>query len=225
MNYDHYTSKCLAAMLLTVSLTLSRADAASLIAPNGLSGREGNTFGYYPFDGALTSMRYQQVFAASQFSLVGPAGGIISDIGFRLDGSCQGDGGQTIPSLQINLSTPSKGPDSLTPVFSKNVGLNDTVVHGASSVTLLGACAGAPARDFSMFIHFSTPFYYNPSAGNLLMDIRNFSGSPSDGSLLLLDAENVAGDSVSHVFAFNVNAPSGSEVDSLGLVAYFAFQP
>src|SRR5262249_46292907 len=39
-----------------------------------------------------------------------------------------------------------------------------------------GGLPGGP-RNFDVTIHLDHPFFYDPSAGNLLLDIRNFSSS------------------------------------------------
>src|SRR5437764_13607407 len=138
------------------------------VAPNAQAQAEGNSLASYPFDGALGSMRYQQVFDASQFSAIQSGGGYISAIGFRHDGSCAGGDGQTIQSLQINLSTTSGRPDQLSSVFGDNVGHDDTVVFAPSSITLFGGCA---PTFFTVFIQFNSPFFYNPTACHLLLAI------------------------------------------------------
>jgi len=198
-----------------------------IVAPNSGLGAEANASAEYPFDGFVSSMRYQQVFAASQFSAIASSGCYIENIAFRLDGSCQANNNQTIPSLQVNLSTTAKAPDALSSVFNENVGLDDTVVRAAGNLQLVGVCsspAGGP-ENFSLIIHLYTPFFYNPQFGNLLLDIRNFSGPANDGSALVLDGQNVAGDSISSITAFNVNATTAQQVSSLGLVTDFNIQP
>jgi hypothetical protein len=171
-------------------------------------------------------MRYQQVFNASQFSAISGGGGYISVIGFRADGLCQQQPVQDNPLIQINLSTTSKGADSLSPVFSENVGLDDHVVRGPSDLYLSGACApaGTP-KFFSVYFALDSPFYYNPNAGNLLLDIRNLSGPVIDGNLLHLDSEATSGDSISSILAFNANAQTADQLDSSGFITEFTIQP
>ena len=200
--------------------------AISVVVPNDLKSTEGNSVWNIPFDGFLGSMRYQQVFAASQFSTISNGGGLIRAIEFRIDGHCRFGGGQTVPSLQINLSTTSRGSDSLNPVFAKNVGLNDAIVRGPSSLTMGGACfPGKMPQFFDLVIKFDSPFFYNSTVGNLLLDIRNYSGPNDDGSQLALDAHDLIGDSISSIFAFEVNATSAFETRSVGFVTRFEIIP
>src|SRR5678815_4864698 len=86
---------------------------------------------------------------------------------YRNDGFLNVD----ITSLQINLSTTSKGPDGLSTVFSENIGANETVVFGPRPARF---GPGSPLPEYTF--QLDEPFFYDPSAGNLLMDVRNFSG-------------------------------------------------
>src|SRR5947209_20375577 len=69
-------------------------------APNALGTVEGNSAASFPFSGATASMRYQQVFEASQFSPVANGGGLITYIAFRMDGGCGGGESATSQSFQ-----------------------------------------------------------------------------------------------------------------------------
>jgi len=201
---------------------LAPGQFANPIVPNNLANTEGNSAADLPVDGFLGSMRYQQVYAASQFFDIRNEGGFIDYIAFRLDGGCGGAQGQSAASLQIDLSTTVKGPDSLSPVFAQNVGLDDTVVRGPSTFTILLGCGSTP-EPFELIV-LDRPFFYNPNAGNLLLDIRNYSG-PNQASGLALDAQNMPGDSISRIVAFNVNAATADVVDSKGFVTLFGIQP
>lgn len=195
----------------------------TVVGPNALANSEGNSFGNDPFDGLLTSSRYQQVFDASEFALLQNGGGFVNFMALRLNGICLGEG-QIIPNFQINFSTTSRRPDSLSSVFAENVGHDDTIVRGPGRFTILGSCnPGSMPQSFNMFIRFDTPFFYDPNVGNLLMDLRNYSGSPSDGSLLLLDGHDAMGDAISSLFAFNVDLPMGRP-SSFGYVTEFVVQ-
>ena len=80
-----------------------------------------------------------------------------------------------------------------------------------------------------MVINFTTPFYYDPAKGNLLLDVRNSQGGtevpPLDQEL---DGTSAAGDSVSRVYNYgDVNATTAGqtggvdEKDSYGLITKF----
>jgi hypothetical protein len=133
----------------------------------------------------------------------------------------------TVAQLQVNLSTTSKPPDGLSSTFAQNVGADDTQVFSGPFQTAV-TFNGDPTN-FEIVINFSTPFYYDPAKGNLLLDVRNLQGStevpPSDQEM---DGASANGDSVSRVFNYgDATAPgagqtgSVDEKDSYGLVTRF----
>jgi hypothetical protein len=148
---------------------------ASIVVPNSLETVEGNGENAYPFN--VDSMRYQQVYVASNFSeLLYPE--LITQIIFRPDAEYGPAFSATLSNVQINLSTTPASPGSMSFVFADNVGPDDVVVH--SGPLVLTSAASGPIdgpKDFDIVINLQTPFLYAPSQGNLLLDIRNFSGA------------------------------------------------
>jgi hypothetical protein len=66
------------------------------------------------------------------------------------------------------MSTTNKTSETLSAVFADNHGPNKTQVHdGQYVLRILGS--GSP-RDFADGMRFQTPFYYDPSQGNLLIE-------------------------------------------------------
>src|SRR5689334_6428232 len=96
--------------------------------PNSLFMAEGNTNNFYPFWVVWPyTGRYQQVYAASQFSTISNGtqdeknyfsamtnGGWISDIYFRFHVGTP-PFGTTVPNVEIHLSTSQRQPDGLSP--------------------------------------------------------------------------------------------------------------
>jgi hypothetical protein len=106
----------------------------------------------------------------------------------------------------------------LSAVFSENVGANEAVVLGP------GPARFGPAPLFSEYtFQLDRPFFYNPSAGNLLMDVRNFFGG--NGSMMgSVNAANHFGDSTSRVGANDVMAIAGG-THTDGLITLFTVTP
>jgi hypothetical protein len=71
---------------------------------------------------------------------------------------------------------------------------------------------------FDATLSFQTPFYYQPSMGNLLLEVRGGSGQAFLPGAL--DGHSVVGDSVSWVYA-NSEFPTFGTVDTFGLVTRF----
>src|SRR5688572_29948313 len=201
--------------ILTVLVSLASAayaHAATLVVPNDLSASEGNDGNGFPFSiqGAqIPSMRYQQVYGSSQFTALSASGEFITEIRFRPDATNGSPFSATLPDIQINLSTTAAAPDGLSATFANNVGVDNTLVFSrgplATSSGFTGP-AGGP-KTFDMVITLTTPFFYNPTRGNLLLDVRNFGG----GATTNFDSATTTGDSISRVLSNslgNVNSPT-----------------
>lgn len=199
--------------------------AGPLVVPNDWTSAFGDTGNLFPLFSS-SPVRYQQVYHASQFSHLQNGGGLISRIAFR----GHGPGvpfTATIPQLQVNLSTTSKMPDGLSSTFAENIGADDMQVFSGpvqATVTF-----GSDPANFEVVVNFTTPFFYNPNNGNLLVDIRNVQGAaevpPLDQEL---DGTNATGDSVSRVYNVGdaTSATAGQsggadEKDSYGLITRF----
>jgi hypothetical protein len=193
---------------------------------------EGNTNSdRWPFSTIETqTARYQQVYDASQFSQA-TNGGWIYQFYFRVDSQTGYQFHATLTNVEIHLSTTTKNSGTLSPVFSENVGADDTVVFSG------------PLHMFSVFSPFNQPqcwcipvsfrlFPYNPAVGNLLMDVFVREGGSVFDRPPPFDAATPPAGGVSRVYADSVSATSGIN-DSLGLVtlvniahipSLFAFQ-
>lgn len=157
-------------MLLMTALA-ARAD--SVIAPNSMANNDSD-FG----SGILRAANYrsQGVYGSANFPQ--DIGLLITELRFRPDRYYGTAFSTTIPNIQINLSTTTRNPESLSSTFANNVGPDNTVVFNGP-LTLSSAFtgpAGGP-KDFDIVIPLTTPFLYNPAAGNLLVEVRNSSGS------------------------------------------------
>lgn len=130
----------------------------------------------------------------------------------------------TFTNIRIDLSTTSAEPDNLSTTFANNVGADDTVVYSGELKisTAMTRAAGMP-YDFDIVINLTTPYLYDPDAGNLLLDVRNY----HTASVGALDAHTITGDGVSRVYSRSsgtVNSASGY-ADSLGLITRFTATP
>ncbi|HEY9876599.1 MAG TPA: hypothetical protein V6D12_24445 [Candidatus Obscuribacterales bacterium] len=210
--------------------TIGAAPAVTVVSPNNVANVEGDAANSYPFNignpnvGSLTSQRYQQVYAATDFGALSQPQ-LITRISFRPDATLGSAFASTLPDIQINFSTTTKAPDQLSSTFSNNVGADDTVVYNRGSLTLASAFTGAAGgpKAFDINIDLTTPFLYNPTAGNLLLDVRNFGG----GTTTFFDAQSTIGDPVSRSYsvAAGVNSTTANGVDSVGLVTQFTLTP
>lgn len=212
---------------LVISLVLSlvatspslRGQNVFIITPEP-GNLDGNNF-LTPFN-TSQSGRFQQVYDAALFSSLPAGGGSIFALNFRVD-PLQGQSfSAVISNLQINLSTVTLRPDGLSPIFGDNIGANNTTVLGPVTAGIAGAGGGG----FSVYLSLATPFYYDPAAGNLLVDFQIFTGAgTSPGRIGILDAFEVTGDGVSSVSAYGSSLPSIGVTSSLGLATAFSITP
>ena len=211
----------LALLAWSLSATFAWAQFDQIVVPNANTNVPGGSENSFPFNitpFSLSQMRYQQVFASSQFVPL-DGGTFITRIAFRPSTFTATSFSAVLPSVDIYLSTAPAGigPGSLSSNFSSNVGADETVVF-SGALSLSSANTGAPARDFDIIIDLETPFFYNPALGNLLMEVVNFQG----GTTTPFDALTNAGTLLSRVFAPDVETETGT-VDATGLIAQFTY--
>jgi hypothetical protein len=197
-----------AAVAVSVALNTS-----VVVPPSGVGAGNGNNG--FPFNiGAFgfSAQRYEQVYGASDF---GSSPLLITGMDFTPANTGSSAFSSTISNISIFLSTTAAPVDSLSTNFNSNLGADDTQVFGGS-LTL--SSAGVPGN-FDIVITFTTPFAYNPLAGNLLLDVQNFSG----GTTTQFGAESTLGDTVSRLFNINNDATGagGGSADTVGLVTEF----
>jgi hypothetical protein len=199
--------------------------AGPVVVPHEWSGAFGDSGNLFPLFSSKP-MRYQQVFDAAQFSRWNPGGGFIYRLAFRGHGPGVPFVG-AVAQLQVNLSTSSKAPDALSSNFAENVGPDNTQVFSGpfqAQVTY----NGDPAN-FEVVINLSTPFFYDPGKGNLLLDIRNLQGGTEvPAADQELDGTSAVGDATSRVYNFGDASASSAgqtggvdEKDSYGLITRF----
>lgn len=137
------------------------------------------------------SYRFQQVYSAEDFESLGPGPFQISRIDWRPDGEVTEPLTYSTPSWLLKLSTTPREPADLSVTFADNIGPDEqVVVDGAVTMSTdnLGPVGGPKSFDYG--IDFDNPFTFDPTAGNLLMDLTvidatgplllDFSFAPTD---------------------------------------------
>ncbi len=193
-------------ILLTALVLLAPAGVALagvVVGPTAQTASEGSISNFYPFaidifdssdpqfnSNPLTSQRYQQAYDSSIFT--GYSGDLaIERISFRPDTALGSAFLATLGDVEISLSSTPRTMAELTTVFDDNVGSDATVIVDGPltlSSNFTGPVDGP--KDFDIHIDLSAPFLYNPAQGNLLMDVRNYTGVNGDPPLgMVFDAE------------------------------------
>lgn len=156
--------------ILLILFQTGRCDAELLhvVSPSAYADKEASGGG----SNEGSTGRFQQVFPASDFqSLSGT--GTITELVWRPDGTRTTPFQGTYRTITIRFSTTLANPGNLSMTFADNIGSDELVVLDATDFAMssqnLGPVGGP--KEFDMVYAFQTPFEYDPSQGNLLMDM------------------------------------------------------
>jgi hypothetical protein len=155
-------------LLLCVWLASAIPAAADLIIGLPADPNTGNCF---PFGCSYTG-EYQQVYTKSQFS--GPI--TITNLEFFNTQFDRGATAMNSGNWAISLSTTSKDWNTLSSAFSSNIG-------GDNALVFSGNLSQPWTFGNTLVINLSTPFTYDPSLGNLLMDVFATSTTAAGGQI------------------------------------------
>jgi PEP-CTERM motif len=189
------------------SIAIAPASAALVVgAPGDTIEGGGNCF---PFGCAEAWLpEYQQVYAAADFG--GP--GTFEIAGLEFYHTIAVGGALNFGTFTISLSTTSAAVNGLdTAILSNNVGADNTVVFNGT----LPALSSNVLR-FSL----SSPFYYNSSMGNLLLDVFSADATNPDFSMLINARNGTAGGLFSRAMA----GDNAAGTDGWGLVTGFTIR-
>ena len=214
---DKKTIRAASIGALCVAGSLAHAD---LFVPSGYAEVEGNWENNFPFSG---NARYQQVWDGALFADTGPIE--IVSIAFRMDGPVgAGFAGAPVFGPQIRMSTTSAAENSLSTSFDANLGADVTTVRdtniNALHVSSTAAFTAAGTRVFDVIIEFDQAFTFDPSQGNLLLDVT---GNLMAGTSRFFDGVEVANDGMGRMF--NQSAQDNGFIDSGALVVEFNVNP
>ena len=178
----------------------------------------------YPYSSnVLLTTRYQQVYGSTLFTNLDSGLRYVTSVEFLLQSSFSNYlFGWTVTNLEIHLSTTTNPPGSLSTTFSANVGPDDVVVFNGNNQFL------ANTPDGPLAIYFSQPFHYDPTRGNLLMDVRlsQLAGpGVTDTRYPYLEAFNSPAGLASRIWSTNMFSNSADGTDGLGLTTIFQFSP
>jgi len=191
--------------------------AIEIRAPGSTPASDAVPFGY-------NNTRMQQVYDAGAFSALMPVGGgYITGLWFSV--STYGIGFASA-AFQINLSTTSRPVDGLSSVFAENIGSDEMVVYPFSSYGIV------PNPLPRILIPLSSPFFYDPNVGNLLLDVQvrtGFAPNPYPvDTYYTFAASTDPNDEVSRVWGqdpFPVGPILTGTPDTIGLGTTFSIRP
>jgi len=189
--------------------------AQVIVVPNTLATNDGNSSVTTPPGPA--SVRTLQIHDASQFgSLSGPS--FLTQFAYRPD-TIPGPSGPLSWTLRVYASTTSRSVAGLSTTFAENLGTNNTLVFdGTVNVTTRNLPGPGNTRQFDMVFPLTTPFLYDPAAGNLVLDLQFEASGPP------LTFDTVSRDpAIDRVVGFPSTAATGFTFETH--VTQFTFEP
>lgn len=144
------------------------------------------------FSGTISQpVKVQNLYSAQLF----PAGAVyLRSIGFRPENT-SANGESAAVDLTIRLSNSPKEPGELSNNYAANHGTNVQVVFSGTR-TFEG---GVIADEFSAWFPFDTPFFFDPAAGNLLVEVVTRSST----GIGYVDSSNDLEDRSSRAFGYD----------------------
>ncbi len=205
----------LAAFLGSCVKTELRAQV--VVVPNSLATNDGN--GSSTSTAGPASVRWLQINDASQFgALSGPS--FLTQFAYRPD-QIVGQSGPRTFTLQIYASTTSRSVADLSTTFAENVGANNTLVFDGTVNLTTGNLPGpGNTRQFDYVFPFTTPFLYDPAAGNLVLDLQ----INSSGSALTFDTVFPGDPAIGRVFSSGSSSATTGDIFP-SHVTQFTFVP
>jgi hypothetical protein len=164
-------------------------EVVKIVSPPTASGAEGNS----SITPNRNQIRVQYLIPASEFAGLPATHRRIVGFNFRSDRTQTTPVNWTFPSEQIWMSTTSL--NNLTTTFDANQGADKTLVfNGAVTYPLLGSGPAAGPRNIADGLKLQSPFFYDPSMGNLLIEEKRFDGNyPVPATLDVVSGSGIGG--------------------------------
>lgn len=154
---------CLAATLLC---SVTRSEEIRIVVPNEYAGAEGEES--LPVG---ANFRFQQIYAATEFTEVVQGNNFLTEVSWRPDGSA-GPFAYSHDRLIVRASVTTVSPSEISWTFAENItGPVTTVVDRPSDVSTQSAGPPGEPKVFDVNLVFDQPFVYDPTEGNLLLDL------------------------------------------------------
>lgn len=214
-----FGSFCRWTAIVLVLTTLGKASEPPtlIVSPSSAKGAEGDL----SIRPARDPNRLQFLFPATDFAGLPESQRWLTGYNYRLDRTQTQDVDWIFNDVEYWISTTTADSSTLSTNFASNHGPDKTLVHSGTYIYhLLGGSSTTGPRDFAPAMKFQTPFYYDPSKGNLLIEQvyrSNITNSPT------IDVVSTTGFAVVSG-GFDINASSGTRLRNLPS-AQFEFVP
>ena len=202
----------LASIILTFSTATASSEILKIVAPSGVEDRDGSTF----IPGATSPFKAQELYLSSDFESLPEGGAWLVATAERADTGQRRSVNVAYDDVQITFGTTTE--NNLAHSFAENLGASAvTVVDG--SVELTYEIIPESPNPFSATWQFDTPYFYDPAAGNLVVDLTTSSGADR---AVRLDSQRVS------EFRGNGGGPNSTRANMLyanSFIQQFTFVP
>lgn len=164
--------------------------AQDIIVPNEFAEVDGPSANTTP-DGTVNGLRFMNIYDASQFAaLTQPA--FLTGYTLRPDQVAGPSGPRTIRA-KIYASTTHRPLAEFSTQFDDNIGPDNTLVFDGTLVVSTENQPGpGNTREFDYAWPFTTPYLYDPTAGNLVVDVQILQSSGAATRIDGMDGSPVA---------------------------------
>jgi len=190
--------------ILTTLWSISPALTQNFVVPPEFENQPGTPAESFFLCSILTNgLRIQSIYPADDL-----IAGTIGEFSIRTLEGFPSFGPFAVANITVIMSTTDAEPGELSNIFEDNTGPDaQTVFSGDLNIGFIPVCNTNPCP-FNIPVIFQTPFDYNPSNGNLLLDMIVPPCLASIPPFILIDSAF----EISAIFATNSNATEGSPV-------------
>lgn len=201
-------------LTLAIALILPTS-AATIVVPGGYETQPGAAGNVFPF--SEENFRYQQILPSSQFS--GPL--IFNAIAFRPNPQFTVNS-QAMVQVQIDLSVTATTPETMSTTYAANQGSTVTTVFSAATLLQLSGTVNLDGTTpFDINFPFLSNFSYDPSLGNLLLDIT-IGTSPNAANLPGMDIFNSSAVGFVPTRVYGDSSLTAGATDNVELIVRFS---
>jgi hypothetical protein len=165
-------------LLLLAAIRCAQAAEIKIVSPGAYINTEGEGAGV---GGSFPPFRIQQVFPAEDFAALGNKPHWLVNDTFRTDQSQTRPSTLHYPDNEFRYATTQRGPNNLSTRFADNLGSDfKHFYRGPWTLVADAQDPGPGPKEFykSSYASGVTPYLYDPSKGNLLLDVIGWGGLP-----------------------------------------------
>ncbi|MCA8966266.1 MAG: hypothetical protein KDC48_15400, partial [Planctomycetes bacterium] len=215
---------------ITLSALATTATAQlSVVIPAGCDVAAGNSSNAFPWGTTASTwggLRLMCVYGATNFTTQNVNSPIlITQLKWRPDNNAPTYTGGIFTTATVQLSTSPTGYGGVTTNYATNHGPDLTTVYsGSVTHTATPGSAAWTVTSWCVDITLTTPFLYDPSQGDLVIDVDYPTGSFTGGSVGQMDVQSTGSNSA-RIFASSMYPAANGTSQNHGVVVDVGYLP